>query len=75
MITQEELSKLLKRDVTPRMVEIWNGIGIPEDKAETFRQLWQRQAGLAKEVQPSAESFQPRPIQRNPCGCKKANPS
>lgn len=68
MITQEELAKLLKRDVTPRMVEIFNGINIPPDKAEGFRQLWQRQAGLG--VEPLASSFRPTEP-RKPCGCKK----
>ena len=67
-MTQDELAKLLKRPVTPRMVEIWNGNGIPADKAEAFRQLWLKQAGLAKEVRP-AESFL-----RKPCKCGR-NPN
>jgi hypothetical protein len=66
---KEEIEKLLKRPVTLRMVEIWNGIGIPANKAEHLRNLWLSQANLPpitkREVKPMASPFRK-------CGCRQA---
>jgi methylmalonyl-CoA mutase N-terminal domain/subunit len=75
MVTVEELTKLLGRQATPRMVEIWNGVGIPEAQAEGFRQSWLRQARVQQALAKGPDVSQPVPLPKKPCGCGAKNPT
>jgi hypothetical protein len=57
------LCKRLKRHIHGRLWEIWNNIKIDEKTAESYRQLWERQAGLKEEL--------PKGTSKRRCNCHK----
>ncbi len=48
------LCEQLKKHINGRLWEIWNSVNIDPKVAESYRRLWQRQAGM--EEQPVGQS-------------------